>query len=345
MAAYSILVNAVLAIAGAIVRPEAVARVAFVVLPARMALVVILPSALLLAGCVVSPAQPSGMYGCGAGDHVCVATQAALYGAQAQDAIQRAGYATQGAAAAQAAWMTALAATPTAAAMQTQGAISLAATGTVAAAESALAAAQLEATATRLGMMRAQESLDATATPLAMTQAAAQAERYRFQSDLSALLGAAAQAGVVGIAVSFAAFAAVAAGKGIWRLTRRGRVIRDGNGRVSGVEYADGVYHQPAKQVHATVSVYAGARPEPVPHAAQVQVTERAQAIELARALAADGASPAVRREPALPYLPPQPALPEIVVRAVPPARVAGWLADVEGQLLLPAGGDDGNTD
>ncbi|GAB4454786.1 MAG: hypothetical protein Kow00120_24540 [Anaerolineae bacterium] len=272
MAAYSILVNAVLAIAGAIVRPEAVARVAFDVLPARMALVVILPSALLLAGCVVSPAQPSGMYGCGAGDHVCVATQAALYGAQAQDAIQRAGYATQGA-------------------------------------------------------------------------AAAQAERYRFQSDLSALLGAAAQAGVVGIAVSFAAFAAVAAGKGIWRLTRRGRVIRDGNGCVNGVEYADGVYHQPAKQVHATVSVYAGARPEPVPHAAQVQVTERAQAIELARALAADGASPAVRREPARPYLPPQPALPEIVVRAVPPARVAGWLADVEGQLLLPAGGDDGNTD
>lgn len=87
MAAYSILVNAVLAIAGAIVRPEAVARVAFVVLPARMALVVILLAALLLAGCVVSPAQPSGMYGCPPNDPVCVATQAALYGAQAQRRI------------------------------------------------------------------------------------------------------------------------------------------------------------------------------------------------------------------------------------------------------------------
>ena len=191
-----------------------------------------------------------------------------------------------------------------------------------------------------------------------MTQAATQAARYRFQGDLSALLGAAALAGVVVIAVSFAAFAAVVAGKGIWRLTRRGRVIRNPDGSVNGVEYDDGVYHQPAKQIHATVSVYAGARPEPSPHAAQVQVTARALAVEMARMLwhprmlAADGASPAARREPAFPYLaaymppaPPRlrgaPALPEIVVRAVPPAHVAGWLADVEGQLLLPAGGDD----
>ena len=187
-----------------------------------------------------------------------------------------------------------------------------------------------------------------------MTQAATQAARYRFQDDLSALLGAAVLAGVVAIAVAFAAFAAVVAGKGLWRLTRRGRVIRDPDGRVNGVEYDDGVYHQPAKQIHATVNVYAGARPEPVPHAAQVQVTERAQVIELVRACPPPvreplrTASSSMHREPTFPYLaaymrPAVPALPEVIIRAVPPARVAGWLADVEGQLLLPAGGNDGD--
>ena len=328
--------------------------------PLIIILLLLLALAPLVAGCASS--QPAGTLGCGSGDHVCVMTRAAQEAANAQYDWQRAQYATQGAAAWQTQQalnfqnalnqqMTMQAATPTAAALMTQSAISLAATGTVAAANSALVAAQMEATATRLAVVRAQEAFDATSTPLAATQAAATAQRYRFQADLGALVGALAVL-VLGVAgLSFAAFAAVAAGvallKGIWRLARRGRVIRNPDGSVNGVEYDDGVYHQPAKQIHATVNVYAGALPEPSPHAAQLQTTARAQAVEMARAVA--GAVPpaqATRRESPFPaylarYMQPQPTLPSLMLREVPADQVRAWLAEVEDQLLLPEGEGD----
>lgn len=318
----------------------------------NIACLVFLMISLLAAACTISPygaAQPTVDVG-GANAVMtltaALAQQAVLNAALAQAAptTTAQAVATQAQQTADAQRATYVAITPTIAAQQTFSAATWVAEQTASALVAEAHAAEVHATNTAIALALLDAERNATATWEVATATAigekTQSDRYRMLEDAKRLAETVAPVALATIAVVAAALAVVIGGKALWRLATRPWVLRRESGEplptIVTEHNAHLLIHQADRQLYPTVCTDAPA------HSAvdaQVQVTSQAQMAELARSMP-PAQRQAVKRmwEQMAPKTPG--ALPEQVVRIVEvePNQVQGWVADVEGQLLLDAG-------